>query len=309
MQARRVWPLLSGIGVSSLRAPVAVMVSARDKYFVPWRHAWLAVWLSAVSAPAGAHAFDPFAEEKQGQLQLVVEQLRRGNAHEALLQTNNALAKFPKHGPFYTLRAQILLKLGQPDAALAAVEQAIVLTPDYALSYWIRGLTRMHQDNPAAAIEDFNQVLKLEDQNQTLMAQAIGSRGMALTDLGRHREALEDLNRALEIRPAAFAERQFRAVACLALDHLDVAESDIAALLSHEPDSGLLYRLQGELWLKRRDSKRALASLDRALALNPGDARAYRLRADAHRVLGQIMSYRSDRGRACGLGDTLSCEK
>lgn len=259
--------------------------------------------------PAAAHPFDPFAEEKQAQFQLVVEQLRQGDAHEALLQAGYAIAKFPKHGPFYTLRAQILLKRGQPREALSAVEQAIALAPEYALSYWIRGLIRQHQNNPAAAIGDFDQVLKLEDQSPTLMAQAVGSRGMALTDLGRHREALEDLNRALEIRPGAFAERQFRTVAYLALGRLNEAKADIAELLASEPNNGLLYRLQGELWLKRQDSKRALTAFDRALTLNPKDAHAYRLRAHAHKALGQSTKYRADRAKACDLGDTTSCNQ
>lgn len=285
------------------------MVPAFGKYLAAWRHAWLVGWLLVVTLPVHAHTSDPFADEKQVQLQLVIEHLRQGNTNEALVQINNAIAKFPKHGPFYTLRAQVLLKLGKPRDALSAVEQAIALTPEYALSYWVRGLIRQHQNNPAAAIDDFDQVLKREDHNQTLMTQAIGSRGMALTDLGRHREALEDLNRALEVRPEAFAERQFRAVAHLALGHLDAVESDIATLLARAPDNGLLYRLQGELWLKRQDSKRALAALDRALALNPKDPHAYRLRADAHYALGQTVKYRADRAKACGLGDTVACGK
>lgn len=285
------------------------MIAALGKNIVTWRQVWLSGWLLVVTLPVSAHPFDPFAEEKQAQLQLVVEHLRQGDTHEALLQTDNALTQFPKHGPFYTLRAQILLKLGQPHEALAAVEQAIVLAPEYALSYWIRGLIQQHQHNPVAAIDNFNQVLQLEDQNQTLMAQAIGSRGMALTDLGRYREALEDLNRALEVRPEAFAERQFRVVAYLALGRLDEAAADVAALLAREPNNGLLHRLQGELWLKRQNSKRALAALDRALVLNPKDAYAYRLRADAHKALGQAAKHRADRAKACDLGDTVACGK
>lgn len=285
------------------------MVPAFGKNLATWRHAWLIGWLLVVTLPVGAHTSDPFAEEKQVQFQFVIEHLRQGNTNEALIQTGNAIAKFPKHGPFYTLRAQVLLKLGKPHDALAAVEQAIALAPEYALSYWVRGLIRQHQNNPAAAIGDFDQVLKLEDHNQILMTQAIGSRGMALTDLGRHTEALEDLNRALEVRADAFAERQFRVVAYLALGHLDEAESDLAVLLAREPNNGLLHRLQGELWSKRQDSKRALAALNRALALNPKDAQAYRLRASVHKELGQAAQHRSDQAKACNLGDTVSCGK
>lgn len=259
--------------------------------------------------PAGAHPFDPFAEEKQAELQRVAEYLRQGNTQEALIQTDQAIAAFPKHGPFYTLKAQILLKLGQTRDARAAVEHAIELTPDYALSYWIRGLIHQQQNNPSAAVGDFNRVLELDDQNLQLMAQATGSRGMALTDLGRHAEAIEDLNRALEVRPGAIAERQFRAVAQLALNRLKEAETDIAVLLAHEPDSAMALRLQGELWLKRKEVKHALTALDRALTLNPKDSRAYRLRADAHQQLGQSAKSRSDRAKACELGDTSACGK
>lgn len=284
------------------------MVPAFGKNIAAWRYAWLAGWLLAVSPPVGAHAFDPFAEEKQAELQRVAEYLRQGNTHEALIQTDQAIVKFPKHGPFYTLKAQIFLKLGQAREAQSAVEQAIELTPDYALSYWIRGLVHQRQNNPAAAIGDFNQVLTREDHNQTLMAQAIGSRGMALADLGRHGEALEDLNRALEVRPEAFAERQFRAMVYLALGRLTEAEADIAELLAREPRLALLHRLQGELWIMRRDPARARTSLDRALELNPADGRAYRLRAAANKENGRAAAARADQSKACELGETISCK-
>jgi tetratricopeptide (TPR) repeat protein len=274
-----------------------------------WQRVAVGGWLLIVTASVTAHPFDPFAEEKKTEFQLVVEYLRQGETHEALLQADNAIAKFPKHGPFYTLRAQILLKRGQPQEALSDVEKAITLAPDYALSYWVRGLIHQHQNHPADAIENFNQVLKWEDQNQLLLAQAIGSRGMSLTDLGRHREALEDLNRALEIRADAFAERQFRAVAYLALGRLNEAESDIATLLARDPNNGLLHRLQGELWLQRQDTQRALTALERALELNPQDAHAYRLRAHTHKVLGHLEKYHADLAKACRLGDATACQR
>ena len=273
-----------------------------------WRRAAVGGWLLIVATSVTAHPFDPFAEEKKTEFQLVVEYLRQGETHEALLQADNAIAKFPKHGPFYTLRAQILLKHGLPQEALSAVEKAIALAPEYALSYWVRGLIHQHQNNPADAIEDFNQVLKREDQNQLLLTQTIGSRGMALTDVGRYQEALEDLNRALELRADAFAERQFRAIAYLALGRLDEAESDIAALLTRDSNNSLLHRLQGELWLARQDINRALTSLDRALALNPRDARGYRVRAHAHQALGQLEKFRADLAKACGLGEATACQ-
>lgn len=271
---------------------------------------YTSLWLLLLPVlPVAAHPFDPFAEEKQVELQRVAEHLRQGNTHEALIQTDQAIVKFSKHGPFYTLKAQIFLKLGQTYDARAAVEQALDLAPDYALSYWIRGLIHQQQNNPSAAIGDFNRVLELDDQNPMLMAQATGSRGMALTDLGRYTEALDDLSRAIEARPSAIAERQFRAVAYLALGRLKQVESDIAVLLAYEPDNAMTHRLQGELWLKSQEFKRSLVAFDRALTLNTKDVRAYSLRADTHRQLGQPAKARADRAKACELGDATACRK
>ena len=106
-----------------------------------------------------------------------------------------------------------MLKLGRAAHALAAVEQALALAPDDPLSLWVRGLIHQHEGRPTPALADFERALKGDDLDRTLMAQAIGSRGMALADLGRHAEALRDLDRAIELRPTAFAERQFRAAA------------------------------------------------------------------------------------------------
>ncbi len=176
----------------------------------------LGAWLCAASLAAAAHPFDPFAEEKQAQLRVVVEPLRRGDALEALIQADQAVVRFARHAPFHVLRAQILLKLGRAAQAQAAVERALALAPDgslSSLSYWVRGLIHHHEGRAAQALADFERVLKSDDLDRPLMAQAIGSRGMALADLGRHAEALRDLDRAIQLRPAAFAERQFRAAA------------------------------------------------------------------------------------------------
>lgn len=170
----------------------------------------LAAWLAAASAAVAAHPFDPFAEDKQAQLRIVVEPLRRGDALEALIQADQAVVRFARHAPFHVLRAQILLKLGRAGPALHAIEQALALAPEDPLSLWVRGLIHQHEGRPAPALADFERVLKSDELDRGLMGQALGSRGMALADLGRDAEALGDLARAIELRPQAVAERRFR---------------------------------------------------------------------------------------------------
>lgn len=261
---------------------------------------------------AVAHPFDPFAEDKRAALGLVLEHMREGETHEALLQVDDALMKFPKHGPFYALKGQILMRAGRMEEAQAPVEKAIELEPDYGLSYWLRGLLRQHRGQYEAAIADFDETLKRENQSEALIAQAVGSRGMALVDLGRYEAALADLDRAIEARPQAIAERQFRAMAYLALArqdnaYVDKARADADALIARGVQDGITRRLQGQIALAQGDFKAAVAALDAAIKQNPKDPLAFAYRAQAHAALKRTKAARSDRAHACKLGLAASC--
>lgn len=265
-----------------------------------------------LSPLAAAHPFDPFAEDKRAALELVLEHMREGETHEALLQVDDALMKFPKHGPFYALKGQILMRAGRVNEAAAPIEKAIELDPDYGLSYWLRGLLRQHRGQYEAAIADFDETLKRENQTEALIAQAVGSRGMALVDLGRYEAALADLDRAIEARPQAVAERQFRAMAYLALARTDKtqlakARAEIDALLARGVQDGVTRRLQGQVALAQGDPKAAVAALDAAIKQNPKDPLAFAYRAQARTALKRAKAARRDRAQACKLGHIPSC--
>lgn len=268
---------------------------------------WIWAWLF-VSTATGAHPFDPFTEDKKSALELVLTHLREGDNDEALLQVDDAIAKFPKHGPFYALKGQILLRQDRIPEALVAVNRALELSPDYALAYWLRGLIHQRQGAFAAALADFDRTLKTDEDNLSLKIQATGSLGTVLVDLGRYREAVEALDRAIEARPQAFAERQSRALAHLRLGELKAAARDIDALASVSDDA-FTRKLQAELYLRRGDTKRALKFLNAIIADHPRDAHAYTLRAEAHGVLKDARAAARDRARACTLGAPAACAR
>lgn len=261
-----------------------------------------------MAAPASpAHPFDPFADDKKAALTLILEYIRNGDFDGALSQADDAIAKFHKHGPFYTLKAQILIRAGRVPEALPTVERAIALDPKYALSYWVRGLIYQQQHSPQAALADFDRAIALDDSSRAIKIQATGSRGMVLVDLGRYREAVADLDAAIEARPNAYAERQFRARAQLALNDPIAAEIDIDTLRQWDPHNPTVLRLQGELALKRGDAAQAIRPLDAALAANPKDGRAYWLRAQAQRLRGNERQARTDLRAACKWGEISAC--
>ena len=57
-----------------------------------------------------------------------------------------------------------------------------------------RGAAKAHLGKHKEAIEDFNKAIKLDPK----YASAWNNRGAAKADLGDHKEAIEDYNRALE---------------------------------------------------------------------------------------------------------------
>lgn len=266
---------------------------------------WLWAWLF-LSTATGAHPFDPFAEDKKSALELVLTHLREGDNDEALLQVDDAIGKFPQHGPFYALKGQILLRQDRVAEALPAVNRALALSPDYALAYWLRGLIHQRQGAFAAALADFNRTLATDEDNLSLKIQATGSRGTVLVDLGRYREAIAALDDAIEARPQAFAERQSRALAHLRLGNLTAAAHDIDPL-AEVSDDPFTRKLQAELFLRRGNAQRARTLLDAAIAANPRDAQAYALRAEALAALKDPRAAARDAARACTLGVQAAC--
>ncbi|HEY9842146.1 MAG TPA: tetratricopeptide repeat protein [Candidatus Obscuribacterales bacterium] len=76
--------------------------------------------------------------------------------------------------------------------------QAIALTPDYSLAYFMRGITYLLTETYDKAIEDFSQDLKLEPQHQS----GYFLRGIAYTiQAALPDKAISDFSRTIELNP------------------------------------------------------------------------------------------------------------
>ncbi|MEO0986217.1 MAG: tetratricopeptide repeat protein [Cyanobacteria bacterium J06639_14] len=82
----------------------------------------------------------------------------------------------------------------QFDAAIAALDQAIVWDDSDPRAYFNRGCACQRQGNYAAALRDFEQVLALEPN----YAEAYLNRSWVKHEMGHHREAIADLEAALD---------------------------------------------------------------------------------------------------------------
>ncbi len=105
-------------------------------------------------------------------------------------------------------------------------------------------------------------------------AEARLARGRANAALGRYERADLDLSRGLALRP-------------------DVVEGWEALVYARSQNG---------------DDRGAVTAADRWLAVQPGAARAIRMRADARYRMGELAEARDDAARACALGDADACE-
>ncbi len=98
------------------------------------------------------------------------------------------------------------------------------------------------------------------------------SLGEALTDAGRHDDAMEVLRTALRVKPHD-ANLLFLAGRVLfASGAFQEAQDSLVAAAKAEPRNKQIYRVLGEVLLKRGDPARAIKTFERALKLDPADA-------------------------------------
>lgn len=167
--------------------------------------------------------------------------------------------------------------IGIPRALEQKIHRAIALMqegmPDKAVSQWRRVLTQMPEN------ADFHVYL-----------------GIALRDSGDVQEAREAFRQAAELAPLT-ARPHIEIARCylqqglpdLALDHLSQVPTDVLQ------DSAELLWVQGELQFIEKEFPKALASVNRAIALDPDNADAHDLAA---RILVRMPQSRKTREKA-----------
>ena len=92
-------------------------------------------------------------------------------------------------------RARALFNLGRPAKAMADLLSAIKKNPGSSSLHKLKGDILTAHGNFADAIKDYDRAIELGARD----AAAYNNRGVALANVGRTREAMEDIGRAMEI--------------------------------------------------------------------------------------------------------------
>ena len=207
------------------------------------------------------------------------------------------------------------LQSGDPKAAERTLRELLKKAPRSYPSQAVLGFARLSQDQYADALQWFDRVLAVDP---TYIPALVG-RGEALVELGREGEAFEAYQAVLDRvpdQPIALRRSEvlrFRAVqsdvsaaqAALLGNRLEEARDHYGRALKASPDSGFLHRDLADVERRLGNSTRARALVDRALVLDPQDARAYAIRGQLGEAADDVNAALADYRRALELDPAL----
>lgn len=178
-----------------------------------------------------------------------------------------------------------LLSLGYYEQAAENMEA--LARGDHKLSAALRGDLYGQAGNawniagkPQRALRAQSAALKLKPDDADLLI----DRGITLASTTRYWEALDDLNRALEIAPGRVEALVFRATAWRRLGSLDLAAEDIGRALRRAPEDGNALLERGLVFEAKGDLAAARADWLRVLELAPDGPLAEAARGNLERI-------------------------
>jgi len=232
---------------------------------------------------------------------------RLARPREALAALKAALRLGGAERPLLLQCAEVLSELGRYEEAAGVLDRAVELMPGAALPRLRRGIVRLQLGRHQAAVEDLDRFLREQPDNGV----ALVNHAQALTALGRTDEALRDLDRALEQdeRAEYYATR-----GAVRLRRVELRESlsDLSRAIELGTEAST-YVNRASCLLKLFDSgefadalTQARADLERALALDPRLADAYRVSSQLHRRYGEFAAGVRDLDRVLELQPATS---
>ncbi|WGK69998.1 tetratricopeptide repeat protein [Candidatus Haliotispira prima] len=228
-------------------------------------------------------------------------------------------------------RAESYIELGQIDAALEDLNEAVKFRPDLALSYQSRGTLFDKQNLKEQALQDYATALKLQsgdvsvlisrgmihaenhkydsalaDFNRAIQhdpdhAPAYENRGNVRVEQGLEAEALEDFNKAIELNADYASAYNSRACLFSAQGRYSEALADLNQAITLNPNHGAFYCTRGNIYKYQGEYSKALADFNTAVELRPDSPHVYSKRAQVYTAMGSETEAGNDEDEALKL--------
>ncbi len=177
---------------------------------------------------------------------------------------------------------------------ISLFSDVIAKNPDAGLAYNNRGNIRIDLKDFKGAMEDFNKAIELKYDD------AYNNRGILRNRLGEYKKAVEDFDKAaLHIKLDKAKVYYNRGIAKLKLGDFKGAEEDFGGAIKTNPSYSSAYSNRGLVrYEKLSDFSGAITDFDRAISLDPAEPDAYYNRGNAKVRLGKLAEALPDYDRA-----------
>ncbi len=198
-----------------------------------------------------------------------------------------------------------LLKVSDPEQALADLDQALRYDPELREAWANRAQLRLKQGDPEGSLADARELIARFPDD----AQGHAAAARALSQLGRADEALAACMRAHELDVQDVDNLELRAYLYGMRGSYQRALEDCNQALRLDPRRAGAFAVRSNCHNALGKHAAALADADRAIALMPSLASAWYYRAHARALLGQhreaIADYEGALERGCQIDDIL----
>jgi len=207
-----------------------------------------------------------------------------GHPDEALKDFDRAIALSPNYGAAYNNRGSARVALGQYDLAFQDFRKAVELMPRSAVPFNGRGMAHAALKRYHAAIRDLTRAISI---NPKYLA-AYQHRAEAYLKLDMYKEAVADATQAMTLESEAQNADLYllRGRAYAGDKKLNNALEDLNKAIELKPELVEAYIERGIVFIQARRFEDAIGDLTRAIELQPENARAYAMRASAKLQLG-----------------------
>jgi tetratricopeptide (TPR) repeat protein len=202
-----------------------------------------------------------------------------GHPDEAIKDFDRAITLSANYGAAYNNRGNAHAALGQYKAAFHDFRKAVELMPESAVPFNGRGKAHSELKRYHAAVRDLNRAITLD----TKYTAAYQNRAEANFAIGKYREVIEDASQAITLQGEQPApELLLLRGRTLARDKkLNQALEDLNKAIELKSDLVDAYIERGAVFVQARRFGDAINDFSYAIQLDPQNVKAYTLRAEA----------------------------
>ena len=207
--------------------------------------------------------------------QLIVALSKAGRLAEATKLCEDSIATLPDSAELHFYRSNLYLQSGEKALAIASCKRALTLNPAILAAQQSLSRLLLETEQLQEAEASYRREIELTPEHFGPRHQL----GVVLSRMAKHAEAIEEFKRAISLNPRSGAS--YFSLGGAYTDFDDASEESLAHAQANyqkavevEPENSAFHCSLGFSYWRGAQLDRAMRSLDRAIELAPGNAKA-----------------------------------